>query len=201
MQTAAFVGTTDAICALRVSMKNAPAGHMFTIYEWQVRRAGPASLRASLMQEPGGRKNSGRWWSGKAAEPLQCRKSQESLGNLRRQSVTPFHGAQKYSYPLAGASGFGKPTPRRATRVARLPLPIIFRPSGAPDFATPAARCVIVPTRTVFSLLLPARWFLCLAYELHLIGYCRRSAQLLHVLYQLLYIIGPQCQVMLCFRV
>ena len=57
---------------------------------------------ASLMQEPGVRKNSGRWWSGKAAEPLQCRKSQESLGNLWRQSVTPFHGAQKYVYPWQG---------------------------------------------------------------------------------------------------
>jgi len=42
------------------------------------------------------------------------------LGNLRRQSVTPFHGAQKYSYPLAGA----------ALTIVRLPLPEFFRPRG-----------------------------------------------------------------------
>ena len=50
-------------------------------------------------------------------------------------SVTPFHGAQIIFHLLAGASGFGKPTPRRGARVARLPLPEFFRPlTGASVF-------------------------------------------------------------------
>ena len=56
---------------------------------------------------------------------------QEKTTKPREPAATvchPVSRGSKICLSQAGASGFGKPTPRRVTRVARLPLPIIFRP-------------------------------------------------------------------------
>ena len=61
-------------------------------------------------------------------EPRDGKASQYFDSSL---SVTPFHGAQNYSYPLAGASGFGKPTPRRGAHYCSLaPAYHLSPPSG-----------------------------------------------------------------------
>ena len=52
----------------------------------------PLSMSQGYSKSPEGRKNSGRWWSGRAAEPLQCRKK-----TTRAQGFIP--GVEMYKYP------------------------------------------------------------------------------------------------------
>ncbi|MBQ3218328.1 MAG: hypothetical protein IJB33_05605, partial [Akkermansia sp.] len=65
--------------------------------------------------------------------------TEKRCNTLIHRFLSPrFTGLKIIFHLLAGASGFGKPTPRRGACVARLPLPEFFRPlTGASVFGSP----------------------------------------------------------------